>query len=260
MRHSKLIAVCSLIATVLCYSSPASAAILPGDIVSSPVLISGLVEGAAFTNVTVATFSDLNPGALADYTAAIHWGDGTTSPGDITSGGGGSFTVTGSHTYADEGNYSYSTDVTFSPLPLTAIGISETAGVADAALSLLSTAPPIPFTPGVPLSNFLLATFGDANPFGSVIDFTGMIDWGDGTQTPGIILAGSPGEFALEGSHTYAGGGSFPISIGIKDTGGASLRTTTTASSRSVPEPCTLALIGIGALGLPWLRRRKVNP
>ncbi len=49
----------------------------------------------------------------------------------------------------------------------------------------------------------LLATFGDANLFGSVADFTGAIDWGDGTQTAGTVVAGSPGEFSLEGSHTW---------------------------------------------------------
>jgi hypothetical protein len=53
---------------------------------------------------TVATFSD--PGGaepLADYSAEINWGDGDSSAGTI-SANGGTFTVLGSHTYADPGS------------------------------------------------------------------------------------------------------------------------------------------------------------
>jgi hypothetical protein len=257
MLHPRFITVWGLMAALLCCSLPARAAIVASDIISTPVAISGLVEGAAFTNVTVATFTDLNPGTVANYTAVIRWGDGTTSSGSISSGPGSAFTVTGSHTYTEEGSYTYATDVTFSPPSLTDIGLNSPASVADAPLNLVSTASPIPFTPGVALSNLLLATFNDANPFGSTADFTGVIDWGDGTQTAAIIFAESSGGFGVEGSHTYLSGGSFPVSTSIKDTGGATLRTTTTASS--VPEPCTMALLGIGAAGMSLLRRRKAN-
>ncbi len=48
----------------------------------------------------VASFSDADPaGVLADYSATINWGDGTTSPG-IVDTLGSSFSVTGSHTFA----------------------------------------------------------------------------------------------------------------------------------------------------------------
>ena len=49
---------------------------------------------------TVATFSDADPGGFAsDYSATIHWGDGTSSVGTVS----GHFTVTGTHTYASAG-------------------------------------------------------------------------------------------------------------------------------------------------------------
>ena len=85
-------------------------------------------EGAATGLQTVATFTD--PGgteSLGNYSASIDWGDGTaTSAGTITlhsnvtadevgtgtSGGGGYFTVQGSHTYADNGTYTVGVTVT----------------------------------------------------------------------------------------------------------------------------------------------------
>src|SRR5205814_462229 len=60
-------------------------------------------EGRAFRG-SVATFTDPDTTAAAsEYSATIDWGDGSavdTTP--VISGGGGSFTVTGSHTYAEE--------------------------------------------------------------------------------------------------------------------------------------------------------------
>ena len=43
---------------------------------------------------------------ITNYTASINWGDGTAlSPGTITQSGG-TFIVTGSHTYTTAGTYS----------------------------------------------------------------------------------------------------------------------------------------------------------
>jgi hypothetical protein len=59
--------------------------------------------GAPFTGV-VARFTDGNPfGKVADFTASIDWGDGTSSAGSITLGSG-RFAVHGTHTYATAGN------------------------------------------------------------------------------------------------------------------------------------------------------------
>lgn len=64
-------------------------------------------KGVNFTKA-VATFTDADPGGIAsDYTATIHWGDGTTSTGTIS----GHFTVTGSHTYASTGTRTISVTI-----------------------------------------------------------------------------------------------------------------------------------------------------
>src|SRR5262249_34373502 len=52
----------------------------------------------------VATFSDTNTvNDAGDFAATINWGDGTTTSGTV-SGGSGTFTVSGTHTYAHAGH------------------------------------------------------------------------------------------------------------------------------------------------------------
>jgi hypothetical protein len=67
--------------------------------------------GAPFSGTVAAfTTSDKIDGAAA-FTAVITWGDGSTSTGVVT-GGNGSFTVSGSHTYAAAGSYAVSVQIT----------------------------------------------------------------------------------------------------------------------------------------------------
>ncbi len=58
------------------------------------------LQNVAFSNVPVATFSDLDPaGEADDWTALIDWGDGDVTSGTIVDGPNGSFIVLGSHEY-----------------------------------------------------------------------------------------------------------------------------------------------------------------
>ena len=53
----------------------------------------------------VASFTDGDPGGtVSDYGATIDWGDGTFSAGTVGTSASG-FTVSGSHTYQEDGNY-----------------------------------------------------------------------------------------------------------------------------------------------------------
>jgi hypothetical protein len=68
------------------------------------------VLDTAFTG-PVATFSDSDATAAADaFTAHVDWGDGTSSDG-VVSGGSGSFTVTGTHTYSEVGPHTVTTSI-----------------------------------------------------------------------------------------------------------------------------------------------------
>ncbi|HET6879917.1 MAG TPA: TIGR03118 family protein, partial [Pirellulales bacterium] len=83
-----------------------SAAVKDAPLTATGVPVS-LQSGLALSNVSVANFTDPAPEATASYTASIDWGDSTTTAGTV-SGSGGTFTVTGSHTYASEGVHAIS--------------------------------------------------------------------------------------------------------------------------------------------------------
>ncbi len=69
------------------------------------------LRGNPFNGAPVAVFADPGgPEAVGDYTAAINWGDNTTSTGAI-SPNGTLFTVTGSHTYSASGPYTVTTTI-----------------------------------------------------------------------------------------------------------------------------------------------------
>jgi hypothetical protein len=75
-------------------------------------------EFSTLTATTVATFTDAGGSLPADdFTATIDWGDGTTSAGSISLASG-TYTVSGSHEYLDEGHYTVE------------VGIKQTAGPA----------------------------------------------------------------------------------------------------------------------------------
>ena len=200
-------------------------------------------EGQSFSG-QVATFSDTdasdpNDSAANDH-ATIDWGDGTTSVGTITATGGGHFTVSGTHTYADEGSPTIKVSISDPDDPGGPAVASRAATVLDAALAAAN---------GTPLSGVeahvtsgTVATFTDANPGATTADFAATtIDWGDGQSNAGTIAQTGPGHFAVSGSHTYAHGGNFTIGVHIVDDGGS---TATAADSASIIIPTTLTYAG----------------
>src|SRR5262249_22521217 len=161
-----------------------------------------------------ATFVD--PGGsepLQDYTAKIDWGDqsGTDATGTIVDHGNGNFSVTGTHIYKDEGSYTFKVTITHDQL--SPVLTSATATVADAAL--MATAANVSAYQGIPVLPSPLVTFTDANPFGTVSDFTATVAWGDGTSSTGTVSASGAG-FAVSGSHAYGVPGSYSVVVTIK--------------------------------------------
>jgi microcystin-dependent protein len=196
------------------------------------------VEGAAFS-ATVATFTDADPNSLvSDFTAAIDWGDGTTSAGTV-SVDNGIYSVAGTHTYAEEGSYTATADI--SDVGGSTATASSTATVADAPLDARGGLA-VSGVEGAGL-NATVAIFTDANPHASVDDFTATIAWGDGTSSSGVVFPNG-GSFVVFGSHTYAEAGSYRATANVVDVGGS----TATASIVAVVTDAPLTVQGGAAV------------
>lgn len=199
----------------------------PAPIISMDTL--AMTEGQAF-NGELATFTDPEwsmtsaDGETAtcagtcpsptnqEYFATIDWGDGTAnaSPGTVTG-----TSITGSHTYAEEGTYTLTVTLHDSDTPYNYVSAAGMATVVDAPLvasgrTVNSTNP----------LNGVVASFIDADPNGTVADYTASIDWGDGTSSPGSVTQGA-GEFDVNGSHTYANLGPYQVTVNVCDVGGS---------------------------------------
>ena len=63
-------------------------------------------EGALYSG-PIGTLADADPGGqVNDYTVSVNWGDGSpTTSATLTPNGGGTFTISGSHLYAEDGVY-----------------------------------------------------------------------------------------------------------------------------------------------------------
>lgn len=180
------------------------------------------IEGQSFTH-TVATFTDPDSTAKpGDYSATISWGDGTTSTGTIR-GSGGSFSVSGTHTYAEEGTYKATVKITDVDNPSNSATANSTGRVADAGLSAACAAPATTSPAyGGPVASFQDAAGGSSDP----ADMSATIDWGDGTTSAGTVSPTGGGSYSVSGSHTYTSTGPFTITTHISDRGGS----TTSAS------------------------------
>lgn len=178
-------------------------------------------EGAAFSGA-VATFTDPDPNSTAgEYAATITWGDGSSSAGTISGPTGGPFTVTGTHTYTEEGTYAITVTITDTDTPSNTATATSTANVADATIAASCAASPVsPQSFSGPVAGVT-----DANPFGTTADFTATISWGDGFSSVGTVSGPAGGPFTVSGSHSYSSTGTFTITTLIKDDGGSTATT-----------------------------------
>ena len=202
----------------------------PGASVSPdpPMYANGIsvqaTEGQAYAG-TVATFTDMDPtGKASEYAATIDWGDGTASMVGATGADAATsgFDVSGSHTYAEEGTYTITVSVSDIDTALFNTSVAtSTVTVADAPLAASgrqanSTDP----------FNGAVAQFTDANPNGTLSDYSATIDWGDGVSSAGSI-AQSGAAFDVTGTHTYAELGPHTVTTRVCDVGGSCAAATT---------------------------------
>jgi hypothetical protein len=80
-----------------------------------------------------------------------------------------------------------------------------------------------------------VGTFTDANPAGQATDFTAVVSWGDGTTSTGTVTGSAGGTFTVTGAHSYAEDGTYPITVTVTDTGGATAVMSGTAAIANPP-------------------------
>jgi hypothetical protein len=188
-----------------------------GDVLTDPaVALTTEIVGVPVTGL-IAQFKDSNPNSFASYfTALIDWGDGAQSEGVIARfpGAGTVWNVSappGGHTYANWGVFTVSVSLnevapgTASSTATGTIGVATrpTTPGSDVLrrprLNLTSATVGVPLTGGI-------ATFADSNPSAVVSNFFALIQWGDGTDSYGVISysTGKLSVSAPPGGHTYA--------------------------------------------------------
>ena len=176
------------------------------------------VVGVEGSPVTISKeFTDL--GLSDSQTATINWGDGNTTLGTLIGTPGGSGTVTGSHVYADNGDYTITISVTDNDVESDSDTMSAT---------ITNVAPTVSNVTVTSLinGNDFATLSGDINDPGIEDSFTLTVDWGAGTPVSYSIAAGAT-SFSV--SHNYLAdvptlmsGDTFTVTGTLTDDDGAS--------------------------------------
>ena len=168
----------------------------------------------------VATFtvgSSVAP--VANFTAQVNWGDGTTDSGTVSQPGGPGtpYEVADGHTYNSFGTYTLTIDVTDTSAPAgyDSQSASETVDVTAPAVSITPDTLPVQVV-GTPFSGEV-ATFTSSVPTVGLGSYSVSLDWGDGTTSAATVTQpGGPGTpFDVSGSHTYATSANYSITVAV---------------------------------------------
>ena len=189
--------------------------------ISLAVAVPNVVEGGT-VNGQVGTITTQNTAAAASsFSATINWGDGTTSAGAIAKAGNTTFSVSGTHTFGEEGQ-------------VTVVVTANSAGGSTATAQQVVTIGDAPLTAGAPIAlrgvegrpvpAGVVGMFTDGYAAAPASDFTATINWGDGLSGPGAVSAASGGGFQVTGGpHTYRNQGHFSTVVTVNDKGGSSV-------------------------------------
>jgi hypothetical protein len=220
-----------------------------------------VTEGLLFNGV-IARFqgSDVT-GPFASLTAAIDWGNGSTTAGQIAADPSGGLTVSGFTTYPENG---------LTTATVTVFGTNDSKATGVGPITVEATTPTLTgyaqtVAAGSPL-NATLVTIRDANPLEVATNFTARITWETGQTTDATITANANGGFDVKGTHTYTTTGPRTATVVVFERGVADPVTTdvsiTVTSNRSpvVTGVAVKALVGQAFDGVVATFTDAANP
>jgi hypothetical protein len=204
-------------------SSGSIAGLLPSLTASSTILVGTTINAEANQafRAVIGNIRGLRPlpsGYSLD--GDINWGDGTAhSAAQFVRQADGSVAVLGAHTYSDVGSDAIKVIVTAVPPP-GSDALVRLVGAFNSKANVIASNGGVTLeeTAGVAFT----ATVGFFSSNRSSLTMTAIIQWGDGTQSQGKILAlptaGLIPRFAVMGSHTYAKTGSYLAHVTVYST------------------------------------------
>ena len=183
--------------------------------------------GQAFTQ-SLGQFTGIstNREAKLNVTALVRWGDGSTATaGTVTIDSSGNIIVSGGHTYSKAGKYAVTVSLKGASLNKSGKPTSNTVALgsikssAIAAQANSSGGVTIDEVPGVAFTTSV-GTFTTLAP-GTHLHAS--INWGDGSTSVGTLKSVSvigldEIEFEVDGTHTYAAPGTYPIQVSVTKT------------------------------------------
>jgi hypothetical protein len=193
-----------------------SVTVLDAPVVAAGNFVVSANEGSPSGQQLLAGFIDMGgPEPLADYSADINWGDGSSSAGTVVTlnSAAGFCGVLGSHQYADEGTKVINVTIHHDKAPdaktVAVAFVYDPSVFALGGVTLTGTAG----TATVPQR---VAVFMDpAGPEAPSVDYAASINWGDATSSNGTITLAAGGVFVVTGSHDYSRAGTYTVGVTV---------------------------------------------
>jgi hypothetical protein len=249
----------ALLAFVVLALAPASA---QGAVSVVSVIPFSAVEGDRIRDDQfIARFNETGACAAGAYTITVTWGDGTASGGEvdrteqIPSIGGlpqsCNYDVVGEHQYRTAGSYALGVTVCRDGCASGA----NTVAITEAAMK--GEAFPVNAVAGQAFTGEV-AEFNDDNRLAQPSDFTAVVDWGDGTTSPGVI-GGKDGRFDVSGQHVYASAGTYLVRVTLLQ-GGVPRVTSDPRTANVGPPGSATRIVANSVVAPPSLRPATLRP